>query len=163
MTMGAPTKYMPEMCDKVLEFGRLGYHVSQMARDFNVDRLTVYRWAEAHPDFCNALMRAKNDSLAFWLEFGQKKIESQHFKEKTYELLIRNKCELPELERRKIKALHNCATHNDQMVVIREMLAAGKLSILEAKTLAEVVAISAKVDEVTELRKIVERLEKETD
>ena len=161
MIMGAPTKYTPEMCEKVMEAGRTGATVFAMSEACGVDETTLYEWNHVHPDFSQSLTRAKQLSKEFWYNFGQEKIESQHFKEKTFEMLLRLKCSIPEKRRIKLKALNKSQTHSEQMSTIIEMLRNGELAPDEAKTLSDVIKARANVDEVTELRKLIEQYEKE--
>lgn len=162
MPAGAPTKYTPEMCDKVKEFGRQGYHIYQMARELDVSRSVLYDWADTHVEFNDALTRAKQDGIAFWFDVGEKNLNSRDFKEKTYEMLLRHKCRLVTERTVRIWELAK-GTHSEQAQRVMLHLESGSLKPSEAKIMMESIGLSAKIDEVTELRKIVERLEKETD
>ena len=158
---GAPTKYTAEMCDKVREFGKLGYHITEMCAALDVCVQTIYNWSCEHKEFLEAFTRAREDGIAFWLKFGQDNIKERFFNDRIYEILLRHKCHLTHERRIKIKALDKTQTHNEQMDVIIDMLNDGDIAPNEAKTLAEVVKARANVDEVTELRKSIEKYEKE--
>lgn len=55
------------MPDKVLQaVGDEGKSITQFARDMRVSRQTIYQWAEDHPEFSDALGRAKEWSEAYW-------------------------------------------------------------------------------------------------
>ncbi len=64
--MGRPTKYTKEMPAKLIEAMAAGRSVLQFATEVGVDTSTVYRWAEAHDEFRNALTRGKQAGEAYW-------------------------------------------------------------------------------------------------
>jgi transposase-like protein len=66
--MGRPTKYTPDMPERVMECIGSGKSVAQFARDLNVTRSTIYEWASVHPEFSDALSRAQEHSEAAWLD-----------------------------------------------------------------------------------------------
>lgn len=159
--MGAPTKYRADMCDLVVKAGGYGKTVMMMAEYCGITEPTIYEYARIHPDFSKAFTRAKKLSLEYWYKLGEDKLESQHFKEKTFELLLRNKCALPELRRIKIKALANAKTHNEAAQAIIKEFGNGVISPVEADKAMDIIGKAAKIDEVTELRKSIEKYEKE--
>ncbi len=66
--VGRPTKYTPEMPDRVLECLSEGKSVAQFARDLGVTRSTIYEWAHTRPEFSDALSRAQENSEAAWMD-----------------------------------------------------------------------------------------------
>lgn len=55
--------------------------------------------------------------------------------------------------------LAECKTFNEQMRCVLGAFACGRLTPKEVKTMCDVISIGAKVDEVTELRKMLEAIE----
>ena len=68
---GRPTDYLPEYCDKVIELGRLGKSKAQIASELDVARMTLDNWANAHPEFLDALTRARDLAQAWFEDMGQ--------------------------------------------------------------------------------------------
>jgi hypothetical protein len=66
-----PSKYKAAMCDQVIELGHKGYSKAQIAREFDVSRTTLDSWASVHPEFLNALKKAKDMALAHWEDIGR--------------------------------------------------------------------------------------------
>lgn len=64
--VGAPSKYKPEYCAQVIELGKAGKSVVQMAVSIGVPRETLMNWADAHTEFFNALSYARNCSQDWW-------------------------------------------------------------------------------------------------
>lgn len=73
MPAGAPTLYKPEYCEKIIECGKQGMSVVEMAAELGVEhRCTIERdWPEAHPEFSEAFTRAKLLSQAWWERTGR--------------------------------------------------------------------------------------------
>jgi hypothetical protein len=70
--VGRPSGYEPEFCDRAIYCGRSGFSFAQIAADLGVTRLQLYNWAAAHKPFLNALLLARDLSLAWWEHQGQK-------------------------------------------------------------------------------------------
>lgn len=72
MAGGRPTTYTPEYCDAVIEMGKQGYSVVEMAAEIGVDRKTLEQaWPEANPEFLQAFTHAKQCSQAWWEKIGR--------------------------------------------------------------------------------------------
>ena len=71
MAAGRPNKYKPEYCERVIELGRLGMSVVEMAADIGVGKTTLERWREAHEEFRCALDDARDFAQAWWESQGR--------------------------------------------------------------------------------------------
>lgn len=71
MPAGRPTSYDPAYCDAVIELGRAGKSKVQMAAHFDVAKQTLLNWADAHPEFMDALTRATTLAQDWWETQGQ--------------------------------------------------------------------------------------------
>ena len=72
MPAGRPTDYRPEYCERVIELGRLGMSVVEMAADIGVARNTLEQlWPAANPEFLQALTHARECSQAWWESMGR--------------------------------------------------------------------------------------------
>lgn len=69
--VGRPTKYDPAYCHMVLDFGREGMSLVEMASALNVSRANLYDWAEQNPEFSACLTRAREESQAWWERVGR--------------------------------------------------------------------------------------------
>lgn len=77
--MGRPTKYQPEYCEEIIKLGKLGKSIAQMASHFDVDKASIYDWAEKHKDFSTALARARAHSQTWWENEAQKHLKTRDF------------------------------------------------------------------------------------
>lgn len=73
MPAGRPTDYKPEYCEKIIELGRQGLSVVEMAAEIGVaHRCTIEEdWPKAHPEFSEAFTRARLLSQAWWEKTGR--------------------------------------------------------------------------------------------
>lgn len=77
--VGRPSKYKPEFCEQILELGRQGKSIAQMAAAFDVDKASIYDWAAAHEEFSTALARAKTYSQTWWEDKAQQNLGTRDF------------------------------------------------------------------------------------
>jgi hypothetical protein len=79
MPAGRPTSYRPEYCDRVIEFGRQGKSVVQMACALGKSKDSLYEWAKVHPEFSDAFTRARDLAQAWFEGVGQDGLDDPGF------------------------------------------------------------------------------------
>lgn len=77
--MGRPTDYRPEFCERIVELGKQGYSQARMAADLDIAKATINLWASKHPDFMNALTRARTYSQSWWEREAQDGLKNREF------------------------------------------------------------------------------------
>lgn len=78
MPAGRPTKYKPEYCERVVELGKQGMSVVEMACDIGVARATLEaNWPAEHPEFLEAFARAREESQAWWEKTGREGMQAK--------------------------------------------------------------------------------------
>lgn len=78
--MGRPSDYDPAYCERVIAMGKDGLSVVEMADELDVSRNTLEtNWPAAHPEFLEALTRAREASQAWWEKAGRSGIFMQGF------------------------------------------------------------------------------------
>lgn len=60
--MGRPSKFKPEFVQQAEKLCKLGATDLELADFFEVSRETIWRWSQAHDDFCNALKAGKAEA-----------------------------------------------------------------------------------------------------
>jgi len=73
MKTGRPSKYDPAFCDVAREFMVDGYSVTALAGHIGVARSSLFKWAEEHPEFSDAL-KSGQASAALWWEKTLRKV-----------------------------------------------------------------------------------------
>jgi transposase len=72
MAAGRPTDYKPEYCKRVIELGKTGASIVEMAAEIGVDRKTLETaWPAAFPEFLQAFTQAKQFSQVWWEKVGR--------------------------------------------------------------------------------------------
>lgn len=77
--VGRPSKYKPEFCEQIIELGKQGKSIAQMAAAFDVDKASVYDWAASHEEFSTALARARTYSQTWWEDKAQQNLGTRDF------------------------------------------------------------------------------------
>lgn len=80
MPAGRPSTYDPAFCERVIELGKQGASVVEMACDIGVHRETIEEnWPAAHPEFSEAFTSAKLESQTWWERKGRENLEKNVF------------------------------------------------------------------------------------
>ena len=66
MPAGRPTKYEKRFTEEAIAFIGSGKSVTQFARHIQVSKSAVYKWADEHPEFMDALNLGRDWSQAVW-------------------------------------------------------------------------------------------------
>lgn len=70
---GAPTKYRKDFhCREFVEKSKKGSSLTQIARDWEVDRDTIYEWSKKHREFSGALKKGREYCEAWYSDLGQR-------------------------------------------------------------------------------------------
>lgn len=67
---GRPSLYEPRYCEDLVAFMAQGYSLSAYSDYVQVNRSTLWEWAEAHKEFSQAVMRGKAARLRHWEQIG---------------------------------------------------------------------------------------------
>ena len=66
--VGRPSEYDPKFCEVVIEKMAEGYSKEATAGFIGISKHTLYRWAEAHPEFSDAISIGESQSQLHWEE-----------------------------------------------------------------------------------------------
>ena len=69
--VGRPTKYDPSLCDKVVELGRLGKSVEQIACELGFSTRVLFKWRDEYEEFMHAMADAKEYEQVWWESIAQ--------------------------------------------------------------------------------------------
>ena len=69
--VGRPTKYDPAFCEQVVELGRIGKSIEQIAANLGVSTRVLFDWRDKHEVFLHALEYAKELELDWWESIAQ--------------------------------------------------------------------------------------------
>jgi len=71
MPAGRPTLYEPDYCEAVVKHMADGASLTSFAAEIDVARSTINEWMEVHPEFSEAVRRAKAKCAAWWEKRGR--------------------------------------------------------------------------------------------
>lgn len=77
--VGRPTDYDPSYCDRVVEWGAQGKSLAWMAAELDCCKQTLHNWMAAHPEFLDAMMRARAKAQQWWEDAGQNNLLTPTF------------------------------------------------------------------------------------
>jgi hypothetical protein len=81
MVMGAPLTYKPEFCQRVIELGREGKSLVQIASALDCHKTTLLEWEKRFEDFSHAMARARMESQVWWENMGQSGLTADKFRD----------------------------------------------------------------------------------
>ena len=64
--IGRPTKYDESFCDQVIDYGKQGLSLTQIAFELDIHKDTLYDWKKSKPEFSDALKKARDYAQGFW-------------------------------------------------------------------------------------------------
>jgi hypothetical protein len=75
----------------VIALGRRGKSLHQIAEALDVSVQTLANWRDSHPEFLEAVTRARELSQAWWEDVGQKALWERSFNSNLWALQVRNR------------------------------------------------------------------------
>ena len=70
-SVGRPTLYDPALCDQIIELGKLGKSIEQIASHLGFSLRVFYKWRDEHEEFMHAMEDAKQYEQYWWEEQAQ--------------------------------------------------------------------------------------------
>lgn len=77
--VGRPTDYEAEHCQRVVDLGKQGKSVAQMAVELGCHKDTLYEWAKVQPEFSDAFTYARLCAQDWWETKAQENITAPSF------------------------------------------------------------------------------------
>lgn len=77
--VGRPTDYKPEYCQEVIELGKAGKSVVQIACTLGYAKQSLYNWEKEFPEFMDAMLLARQYCQMWWEDKGQSGLEADRF------------------------------------------------------------------------------------
>lgn len=160
MAAGRPTDYNPDFhpAELVRLMKDSGYWRCQVCRDWDIDDSTFTEWCNVHPAFSSAYTRAKQYRKAWMLDQQLKGLFHEDFNDRAFGAMMKWSGETYDERVVKLPELATCKNFNEQATVIIGAVACGKITIKEAGSYIDIISKVSKIDEVTELRRMLEEI-----
>jgi hypothetical protein len=87
--IGRPSNYKAEHCQRAIDLGSQGYSLAMIISDIGAgSRQTIENWKKAHPEFLDAITRARELSLAYWEQLGLANTGNRDFNSNLYRVIM---------------------------------------------------------------------------
>jgi hypothetical protein len=110
MPAGRPSAYDATYCEDVIEYGRAGKSRAWIASEIGVTRQTLHNWEADHPEFLDAMTRARDLAQRWWEDAGQDGLADKAFNGPVYAKSMAAR--FPEDWRDNSKIEHSGGTNN---------------------------------------------------
>lgn len=154
--------YKLEYCDELETLMANGLSVSEVCKKWWVGRRTFYEWLERYAEFRDAYERAKTFNLGWWEENGRENLTTKNHNPVSWLIQIRNRhpdCYTENGRFVKLKLLEDAKTYTEQAQAVRTSVARGIITCAEAEKISNMLVANAKVEEITELRERLDKIE----
>ena len=95
--------YKPEMCDKMIELGKLGASQKMIWADIGITKTVAAGWSKKYPEFAEALDMALVHSQAYWEREMLANVGNKAFNSRIAEIALRGQFPTDYRERMDIK------------------------------------------------------------
>lgn len=91
MPAGRPSKYYPELADKVIELMKTGVSREELCYQLNIAHSTLQQWEKNHPEFSAALKDGTHYSCGWWMGEGRLNIKNKEFNSGLWFMNMKNR------------------------------------------------------------------------
>lgn len=163
MPGGRPPKYRadfhPADC---IRMGKAGRFAVEMALEWDITVQTIHAWCAEHPEFSDAFTRAKQHRAAWFMDAARGGLvveKGYSFNAQVLGIMLRYDGVSLDDRRIKLPKLAKAETFAEQSKVVMDAFSRGDINAKEANQVADLISKSAKIDEVTELRRMLEEID----
>jgi transposase-like protein len=123
---------------------------------------TLWEWRQSHPEFSKASTRARQYRKAWWMEKGRQGLltsDGEKFDSRLFGMMM--KYDGINMDERTVALpeLIACKTFAEKSDCILNALAVERINITEANGIVDIIGKTAKIDEITELRRMLEEVQ----
>lgn len=163
MPAGRPTDYNPDFHPSdCIRLGKMGYFKVQMAEEWDICCDTINEWCSKHEEFSDAYKRACSYRASWLLKQGQAGLfgsKEMSLNAVAWSMMMRYDGQNTDERTVNLPELKSCKTFSEQAKCVVDAFGDGKLTPKEMNTLVDVISKGAKIEEVTELRRMLEEIE----
>ena len=96
MPAGRPTKYKPEMCEKIITLMKEGASLYEVALELDINFDTLFEWKRENgrhfkPEISEAIKKGLNLSRGWWEKKGRTELENQKFSSTLWYMNMKNR------------------------------------------------------------------------
>lgn len=156
--LGRPTLHKEEYNELIIEMARAKKNMYEIADELGTDYDTMFHWTKINSGFSKAYTRARTIQTGRLMKRMDDGMENRDFNPKCAALLLSHVAKLSEQRNIQISGMKE-GTLSEKAQKILESVEDGSLTADELSKVMTAIATAAKIDEVTDLRDKVEKLE----
>lgn len=139
--------------DDLIRLGCEGFLVDEVCAEWNISRDTFFRWIRENESMSDAYHLYKPKRGSYLIRHAKSGLHTKNFQADCWTRLMRLAGNNTDERAIYLPELKNAKNYTQQCDAIRNALSDGLLTPREAKAMTEKIALDAKVEEVTEMRK----------
>lgn len=129
--MGAPTKYTPKMCGKVIKIMKEGASLVEVAADLEISRETIYDWCNPESErfnvkFSDTIKKGVSLSEAWWERNGRENLQNRDFNYTGWYMNMKNRFDWADKTESKNETLNKFAVVSENPETPDEWLSKNK-------------------------------------
>jgi len=83
------SKYDPDMCDRMIELGKLGASQKMIWSELGISKATAENWKKKYPEFAEALDLSLVHAQAFWERELLANVDNKNYNSRLAEIALR--------------------------------------------------------------------------
>lgn len=163
MTMGRPSKYNPEFCDKLIEQSKKGKLVAEICSEWGISDATFYDWAKKKEDFSDAYKESRTHMRSFYQKLARENFENKNFNTTLWSMFVQSLGITTRARTVDLLSLKGDIQTKNAPTIAKLLIkecACGNLSPQEAVNLITALSMIVKLEESVELKQKVDSLGK---
>jgi len=100
---GQPTKYRPEMCEKIVEIMSEGASLLEASVDLGISEDSLYEYRKKYPEFSESVSRGVRLSESWWQKKGRKSLENKDFSATLWYMNMKNRFKWSDKQESKVE------------------------------------------------------------
>lgn len=82
--------YDEKYCKQIIDLGKQGCTIQEMAEYFDISVDTLYRWAKEYEEFGHAKDKALDYQIGYLVRVGRQSLNNREFNSRTHEIILNN-------------------------------------------------------------------------
>lgn len=157
--IGRPPKYREEYCQMILDMGKEGCHVYEMAMRLDVSKECLYEWARKHPIFSDAFSRARQYSKAWLINEARNNMSNKCYQPKLTEWVGRFLHDFRPSGTVNLPSMREATTLKGKAEAVLAALSADEITPDEGRQCMETIKVALTIEQEEEIRPMMEKLQ----
>lgn len=154
-----PPKYTDDMPVTLALMMFDGADVTEVCRDLGIGRTSFYKYLKENSEFAAAYEVAQTWAEAYHHKIARDNLDNDDFNAILWQMIGRNRFKMAEHRTVDLPGFDAAESYTDKMQILNKALADGQLTPVEFNQLSNGIGVQARIEEITELKRVVEELQ----